>query len=211
LVLGPRGVSDDALAEAPEGVQRQLLAAARALMPPPPTPGEVGSTEGLKSRRVVDTAGGIVWVVSELSGYGQEFVDEGYRLETWSFFNDNGQAQQGRLITPLIFKKEGDAHLLTGIGTTRTNAGSGLQAFPFDAVEGSDAVGAGHYFGWHTGDLAGKQNAGVVEFEDGPRDRMTILTLDGQLSNQRIVVGSAYRKHSEFPRTYSIRAVSRRK
>jgi len=211
VVLGARGASEEREGSMPEGVAKQLIAAARAIMPAPPTPGVVGTKQGLKSRQTVDSAAGIVWVVGQMSGFEQEFVDEGYHLETWSFFNDNGEAQRGRVITPVIFKKEGDRYQLTGIGTTRTNTGEGLQTFPFEAVEGTDVVGEGYFFGWHTGDLTGRQNAGVVEFDNGPRDRMTILTLDGGLEGQKIAVGATYREQSSYPRTYSIQAVSKRK
>ena len=78
-------------------------------------------------------------------------------------------------------------------------------------VEGSDEVGAGYYFGWHTGDPAGNQNSGVAEFEDELRDRMTILTLDGGLGNQKLGLGNSYRVQSEFHRAYSIQAISKRK
>ena len=210
MLVGPRGITEEQENNAPEGIERQLIAAAWALMPEPPTPGVVGTIDRLKSRAVVDSAGGIVWVVSEMSGFEQEFVDGGYRLDTWSFFNDNGPAEQGRVVTPLIFKKEGDLYQLTGIGTTRTNTGAGLQTFPFEAVEGRDEVAAGHFFGWHTGDLGGQQNAGVVEFSDEPRDLMTILTLDGGLSGQKIALGNTYREQSSYRRAYSIQAVSKK-
>jgi hypothetical protein len=193
----------------PDGVPKQLVAAARAIMPAPPTPGVVGTQQRLRSRKTVDSAAGIIWVAREIGGFDQGFVDGGYRLESWSFFNDNGQAQEGRVITPLVFKKEGGQYQLTGIGTTRTNTGEGVQTHPFEVVEGSDEVGAGYYFGWHTGDAAGSHNPGVVEFDDEPRDRMTILTLDGGLSNQKLALGTGYRVQSEFPRAYSIQAVSK--
>ena len=209
IQLGPRGVSKEQVDKMPEGVTKLLVAAARALMPAPPTPGVVGTPERLRSRKVVDSAGGIVWIVRQIDGYDQQFVDGGYRLDTWSFFNDNGAAQQGRVITPLIFRKEEDRYVLTGIGKTRENIGAGLQTFPFEPVEGTDQVGAGCYFGWHTGDLEGHRNAGVAEFDDAPRDRMTILTLGGGLSNQKIAPGETYRVQSEYPRAYSIHAVSR--
>lgn len=211
ITLGPRGIAPEREKGTPEGVQKQLLAAARTLMPAPPTPGMVGTKVGLRSRATVDSTVGLVWVVKELSGYEQQFVDGGYRLETWGFFNDNGAAEKDRVVTPLIFKKEGDRYQLTAIGKTRTNAGTGLQSFPFDVVEGSDEVAGGYFFGWHTGDPAGQQNPGVVEFDDGLRDRMTILTLDGQLSNQKVVVGQPYREQSSYPRTYSIQAISKPK
>ena len=208
--IGPRGVSEEMENQAPEGVKRQLLAAARAIMPEPPTPGLVGTESDLISRQTTDSAAGIVWVVSRRNGFDQQFVDVGYQLDSWEFFNDNGDPQKDRVITPLIFKKEGDSYTLTGIGKTRTNTGAGLQAFAFELVEGSREVGDGHYFGWYTGDSTGKQNAGVAEFGDAPRDRMTILTLDGALGGQKISVGASYREQSNYPRKYSIRAISTR-
>ncbi|NQT36267.1 MAG: hypothetical protein HQ581_02195, partial [Planctomycetes bacterium] len=122
----------------------------------------------------------------------------------------NGAAQQGHLVTPLIFKITDKAYKLTGIGKTQTNAGTGLQSFPFEVAQGSDEVGSGYLFGWHTGDLAGNQNAGAVEFEDTPRARMTIVTADGALDGQKLKLGQSYRRQSEYPRTYSIGAISKK-
>ncbi|NQT36964.1 MAG: hypothetical protein HQ581_05720, partial [Planctomycetes bacterium] len=167
--LGLRGATKEQEEAMADGVRKQLIAAARSIMPAPPEPGVVGTRQGLKSRQTVDSAAGVVWIVSELGGFPQEFVDGGYRLDTWSFYNDNGAAQQGHLVTPLIFKITDKAYELTGIGKTQTNAGTGLQSFPFEVVQGSDEVAAGYLFGWHTGDLAGNQNPGAVEFEDTPR------------------------------------------
>ena len=208
--VGPRGVSEAMENDAPEGAQRQLFAAARAIMPEPPTPGLVGAETDLISRQTTDSGSGIVWIVSQRNGFDQQFVDGGYELDSWEFFNDNGDAQKGRLITPLIIKKDGDSYTLTGIGKTRINTGAGLQAFPFELVEGSAEVGAEHYFGWHTGDSTGKQNAGVAEFDNAPRDQMTILALDGKLGGQKIALDARYREQSSYPRKYSIRAISTR-
>ena len=49
-----------------------------------------------------------------MDGYDQEFFGQGYRLRSWSFFNDNGDAQKGRLITPLIFRDLIDRTLPAG-------------------------------------------------------------------------------------------------
>ncbi|HUT60621.1 MAG TPA: hypothetical protein VNA25_22475, partial [Phycisphaerae bacterium] len=211
LALGPRDVTEQLQQKTPEGAQGQLVAAARTLVPAPPTPGIVGNLEGLKSRATVDSAGGLVWVIAELGGYDQEFAAPGFQLKTWSFFNDNGDGQKGRVVTPLIFKKEGEGYKLTGVGTTRTNAGSGVQTFPFEPVEGTDEVGDDYFFGWHTGDGKEKQNPGVVEFEDAPDCRMVILTADGAMEGQRLKVGAAYRNQSQYPRRYSIMAVAKGK
>lgn len=210
LALGPRDVTEELEAAAPAGVRKQLIAAARTLVPTPPTPGLVGTPDVLKSRATVDSASGLIWLIAEMSGYDQELAGSGYRLMTWSFFNDNGDAQKGRAVTPLIFRREGDGYLLTGVGKTRANAGTGLQTFDFEPAAGTDEVGDGYYFGWHDGDAAGKPNAGVVEFEDAPDARMVILTADGQMDGQRVQVGKPYRPQSEFRRQYSITAASKK-
>jgi len=210
LALGSRDVTEDLENGTPEGLLKPLVAAARTLVPQPPPPGMIGTLDGLRSRETVDSATGIVWLVSVMDAYDQQFVDGGYRLQSWSFYNDNGAAQQGRSATPLIFKKEGDAFVLTGIGKTRVNTGGGMQTFPFEVTAGSDEVGKGYYFGWHDGDQAGTANAGVVEFDNSVQDRMSIVTLDGQLGDQKLQLGGKYRIQSEYPRTYSIQAVSKR-
>lgn len=210
LALGPRDMTEELEAAMPEGIPKQLVAAARTLVPTPPQPGIVGTPDGLKSRQTTDSASGLVWVVDELGGYDQEFFGEGYTLETWAFFNDNGDAQKGRLITPLIFKQEGDKYVLTGVGTTRTNDGSGLQRFPFEPVAGTAAVGDGTFFGWHTGDRQGANNPGVAEFEDAPDSRMIILTADGGMEGQKLAPGGTYRIQSQYPRQYSIMAESKK-
>ncbi len=107
LALGPRDVTEELEAAAPAGVRKSLIAAARTLVPTPPTPGLVGTVDVLKSRATVDSASGLIWLIAETSGYDQELAGSGYRLQTWSFFNDNGDAQKGRAITPLIFRQRG--------------------------------------------------------------------------------------------------------
>ena len=208
VVVSPREDLEEREKRSPEGTPKQLVAIARNLLPAPPTPGVIGGRDVLKPRSVIDSASGVVWVVHVLGGVEQEFVDGGYHLKTWSFVNDLGKAQEGRSVTPLIFKKEGQAYRLTGIGKTRANTGAGLQNFPFEPVAGSDAVAAGYFFGFYTGDPAGKPDGGVVPFEDGPQDRMTILTLDGALDGQKLALEKLYREQSSYPRTYSIQAVS---
>jgi hypothetical protein len=210
LALGPRDVSEELEAATPPGVRKHVIAAARTLVPTPPTPGLVGTPDVLKSRATVDSASGLIWLIAEMSGYDQELAGSGYRLTTWSFFNDNRDAQKGRAVTPLIFRKEGDGYLLTGVGKPRTNAGTGLQTFDFEPAAGTDEVGDGCYFGWYDGDAAGEPNAGVVEFEDAPDARMVILTADGQMGGQRVQAGKPYRPQSEFRRQYSITAASKK-
>jgi len=210
LVFDPRDFAEEPAPPLPEGVPGQLVAAARTLVPTPPKAGIVGTLDGLKSRQTCDSAAGLIWIVAEMDGYEQELTGKGYQLKQWGFFNDNGDAQKGRKITPLVFKKDGDKYLLTGIGTTRVNAGTGLQTFPFEPVQGTDQAGDGYFFGWHTGDLEGKQNPGVVEFEDAPDALMVILTSDGQMGGQRLKVGEPYRVQSQFRRRYSVTAESKK-
>jgi hypothetical protein len=40
---------------------------------------------------------------------------------------------------------------------------------------------------------------------------MTILTLDGALDNQKVLLDKLYREQSSYPRVYSIEAISVRK
>ena len=124
--------------------------------------------------------------------------------------HDNGDAQKGRLITPLVFAKQGDKYLLTGIGKTQTNSGAGVQTFPFEFVDGRGVTGDSHFFGWHTGDGKGNQNPGVAEFEDAPDSLMIILTADGQMGGQKLKVGATYRVQSQYRRRYSVMAVSKK-
>jgi len=206
--VSPREVLEDRENRTPEGVQRQLIAAARCVLPPPPTPGLIGSPDGVKRRPSVDSARGLVWLVHTQGGVEQEFIDGGYRLATWSFFNDR-PGDRGRTLTPLIFKREGHAYRLTGVGRPRVNSSAGLQTHPFEPVQGTDAVAADYYFGFYTGDPAGGDNAGVVQFEEGRQDRMTVLGLESGAG--RVPWNGVYREQANYPRTYSIHAISVRK
>lgn len=204
-LLNVREMTKEAEQSTPEGLQRQAIAAARALVPEPPAPGMVGAINGMKSRASVDSGEGIVWLLETVDRYKQRFVDGGYELQQWSFYNDNKQANAGRLITPLIFQKTGDQYQLTGIGKTRTNDGSGLQTFDFEPTEGSARVGREYWFGWHTGDGEGKTNPGVAEFDNAPDSLATILSGPTTLK-----VGSRFSPRNSYPRLYSIQAVSKK-
>lgn len=188
----------------PTSQEKHLVTIAQALLPPMPVLGEAGTKQGLRSRTTIDTTGGIVWVLTNVNGYDQELARRAGRLQTWSFFNDNGTAQRGRKITPLLFKKESDGFRLIGIGTTRTNSGNGLQTFDFAVIAGRDNVGAGHYFGWHTGQPGGEHNTGVTEFDNNTEDEATILTLDGETGSQLVRVNTVYKVKVTVPRSYSI-------
>lgn len=208
VVVSPREVLEQRESRTPEGIGRQLIAVARSILPPPPAPGIVGSPELVKRRPGVDSARGLVWLVHTQGGVEQEFIDGGYRLVTWSFFNDL-PAERGRSITPLVFKREGQVYRLTAIGRPRVNTGAGLQTHPFEPIQGSDAVAADHYFGFYTGDPAGSDNAGVVEYDEGRQDRMTVLGLETGAG--KVPLGGLYREQASYPRTYSIHAISLRK
>jgi hypothetical protein len=210
LALGPRDATEDLQMSLPDGVERQLVTVARALLPTPPQPGLVGNPQGLRARGSVDSAAGLVWIVAEMDGYDQEFVDGGYVLRNWSFFNDNGDAQKAHVVTPLILKQQGDRYELVGIGTTRRNERTGLQTFDFELVEGTDEVGEGCFFGWHTGQPGGQGNPGVIEYDAASDCRMVILTADGEMSGQQLRIGASYRVQSQFPRRYSVMAVSQK-
>jgi dienelactone hydrolase len=210
LALGPRDVTEELEAAAPEGIHKQLITAARTLVPTPPQIGIVGSLDGLKSRQTVDSASGLIWIVAEQNGYEQEFAGTGYQLDSWSFFNNNGDAQKGRAITPLVFKQDGDRYQLTAIGKTEVVAGTGLHTFAFEPLAGVASVGDGYFFGWYDGNAEGQPNAGVVEFEDARDAMMIILTADGQMGGQKLQLDGTYRMQSQYRRHYSIMAVSKK-
>jgi dienelactone hydrolase len=204
-VLTVREMNEGIEQSAEAGLPRQAVAAARALSPEPPAPGLVGTVDGLKSRGSVDSAEGLVWLLDTVARYKQRFVEGGYEVREWSFYNDNKQAQAGRVITPLIFKKVDDRYEITGIGKTRSNDGSGLQTFPFEAMHGSAEVGREYFFGWHTGDGAGKTNPGVVEYDQAADSQATILGGSGALN-----VGQRLGVRNSYPRIYSIQAASKK-
>ena len=84
-------------------------------------------------------------------------------VTSWAFYNDNGTAQGGRQIEPVILKKTGtDSWVVTGVGqpiTTPANM-NGVQTFPFVLASGSSVVGPGYTFAHR--DL---NNPGVIEFD----------------------------------------------
>ncbi len=84
-------------------------------------------------------------------------------VTSWAFYNDNGAAQGGRQVEPVILKKVGtDSWLITGVGQPITTPAtmSGVQSFPFILASGSSVVGPGYTFAHR--DL---NNAGSIEFE----------------------------------------------
>jgi dienelactone hydrolase len=202
--LNWRDVTPEFIAGLPDGIPKQLIAAAQPLLPTPPQPGTVGTVDGLQSRGAVDGASGLICVVAEMAGCEQEFTGGPRTLQTWRFFNDNGDAQKGRTITPLILRKQDSLYEVVAIGTPRVNAGTGAQSFAFEPVEGSASVGPGCFFGWYTGDLQRHHNAGVIEFDDAADAQMILLTADGQMVDQTVKLGAKYREQSRYRRCYSV-------
>jgi hypothetical protein len=112
----------------------------------------------LKSRAIVDTANGASFVlVSPFTSGGT--------LNSWSIFNDNGKAQWGNSITPLLIEALGGDYIVRGIGTSRTNDGSGLQNWSFGLAAGSASITNNNFFfGWKDG-TASTHNTGSIELD----------------------------------------------
>jgi hypothetical protein len=117
----------------------------------------------LSDRVGVDADVGRV-IVHDSDAGSSAFASEGV-VDQWSFFNDNGSAQAGQHVTPLILKPNGSGWEITGVGQTRTADGNGPQTFDFDLVEGSRFVGPGYSFGWKDGGRNGDNNAGTIEVD----------------------------------------------
>jgi hypothetical protein len=81
-------------------------------------------------------------------------------VTSWFFFNDNGTAQGGRTIEPLLMKRSGTNWVVTGVGQTLTTPAtmSGVQTYPFVLASGSNVVGPDYTFAHH--DL---NNGGSIE------------------------------------------------
>src|SRR5258706_3712933 len=127
----------------------------------------LGETIGspLIHRQFADIDHGQVYIYH---GRSNPFQSHG-RVSNWAFFDDRNA---GLSVTPLVFKVTGkDVFTLTGVGTTRVSAGTGLQSFSFDLIAGSGDVSPGEYtFGFAnrayaisgTELVAGTPNTGVI-------------------------------------------------
>ena len=155
-----------------------------------------GETKGfpLRSRTQTDGASGSIFVFPTIP-----FTQDGRAL-TWTFFSNDG-GTVGRTLTPLLFRKSGDAYEITGIGTTRTNAGTGEQPFDFSLAAGTDTVQAGvHYFGFKDGsDTA--DNKGVIEWDNNTAD--TIVWFGGGHAGD-LSPGNSFVPNLTLARTYSV-------
>ena len=119
------------------------------------TPTPVGAR--VVARSTWDGAIGSMFVGDALSQTG--------RVTEWTM--RAGGYTGNREITPLIFRQAADGRFeITGIGATRTIAGGAAGAFAFDLQSGSDATGAGYFFGWKDGSAFG-DNGGVIAFDFG--------------------------------------------
>lgn len=85
------------------------------------------------------------------------------KATNWAFFDTD---DKGASVTPLLFKKSGSDWRVVGIGTTRVSDGTGVQAFSFGLVSGSDEIEEGVFFGWKDGSN-GADNPGVIDFDLG--------------------------------------------
>jgi len=150
-----------------EQVAAWLLALAAAGVCRAAQPAEtIGSP--LIPRQVTDTDSGEVFLYDGLTS---PFAISGEAL-SWAFF-DNQNA--GRIVTPLLFRISGrDSFVLTGIGTTRTSTGTGIQSYPFGLLAGSEQIVGGQYtFGFtnraytvvQSNPVAGASTPGVIPFD----------------------------------------------
>jgi len=156
-------------------------------------PAETGGFP-LQDRATTDGASGSIFVFPEIP-----FTRDG-RVLTWSFFSNKG-GMVGWTLTPLLFRKVGSTYEITGIGETRTNAGTGEQSFGFDVTAGNDVVRAGaHYFGFKDGSNA-SDNRGVIEWDNNTSD--TIVWFGGGHAGD-LSVGNAFTPNLTLKRTYSV-------
>ena len=203
---------DERIARAPQGVPKQVLAVAQAILPAPPVPGIVGTREDVRNRDVVDSASGIVWVLGAVARRGAGIL----RRRLPPRYLELLQRQRRCRARPChhaVGVQEGRRRLQAhGDRQDPDQRRDRLADLPVSSrCRESDQVAAGYFFGFYTGDSAGKPNAGVVEFGDDPQHQMLILTLDGGMGDQKLLVGQGYREQSHWPRAYSIQAVSKRK
>lgn len=61
-------------------------------------------------------------------------------VTSWRFYDADGP---GRVVTPLLFRREADTFVLVAIGASRASDASGLQEHPFGLTAGDPALEAG--------------------------------------------------------------------
>lgn len=96
----------------------------------------------------------------------------------------------------------GANYTVTGVGTTRTIAGTGAQTFSFGLTSGAAAVGIGYFFGWRDGDnVSTTGNLGVPEYDNSVAGSIRWFG-----DNVAPVVGSTPTSQDDFNRVYSLQA-----
>jgi len=137
--------------------------------------------------------------------------DVGQTLDTWAFY-DAYAADIGHEITPLLFLNiTGTEFQIIGIGTTRTNTGTGVQSHPYGSVAGTDILGPNEYFGWRDGNVDGSvTNAGNVSLDLAGGPGLFYFIGPPYEYPGSIGVGGPYVFTQEFTtaRTYSINATA---
>ncbi len=119
-------------------------------------------------------------------------------VESWSFYNDNGAAQGGRTIEPVILKQSGANWIVTGTGvpvTTPANL-AGVQTYSFTLASGSPVVGPGYTFAHH--DLT---TGGTIEYDSTPGTGTQRFQFVGTAAQ---IVGTTLSGLSNRDRTYSV-------
>lgn len=150
----------------------------------------------LLSRPAIDVSTGDIFVLPE------PFGDAEGTAGAWSLFADHPDAA-GRRVTPLLLEavNGGAGWKVTGIGTTRVVAATGLEHFDFGLAAGSGAT-AGRYFGWKQGDFAGGDDAGAIGYTDAASSG--VIALGG--GHGRVSVDDVLDQPVRLSRTYSVLA-----
>ncbi len=131
----------------------------------------------------VDTAQGAIFVEN------QGFSIPGSHLLSFGFY-DNLPAENGLLVTPIIFHNTGSGFVVSGVGSPVINASTGAQTFAFSLAAGSADVGPGYYFGYKNGTDANPNQTGVIEFSFSGSAVPSESYFGTNLSNDLIPVGT---------------------
>lgn len=125
----------------------------------------------------------------------------GLDISEWGFYN--GGNGVGNKITPLLLERVSGDIVIRGIGTTRSNDGSGVQRYRFGLISGTSTISAGdYYFGWLDGQPGGPANSGVPEFMyGGPSPNIFWV---GEGLEEITSVGAQFTPNGALDRTYSV-------
>lgn len=124
-------------------------------------------------------------------------------LTSWSFFSNRPDIALP--VTPFLATRTGtDTFNIISIGTTRTNAGTGIQSFDFGATIGTPTVDSNTFFGFHSGTVNTGTN-GAIELD-------TLATSNPQFAlrtgSNSITTGAGTFTPFSDNRVYSLQAVS---